>query len=84
MQAVRQHEPSRVIVAVPVGAPSTCEDFADIADEAVCARTPKPFSAVGQWYLASPRQRMTRSARCCANTRRDCGPERAGHEPCSP
>lgn len=51
VQAVRQHEPSRVIVAVPVGAPSTCEEFADIADEAVCARTPEPFSAVGQWYL---------------------------------
>lgn len=51
VQAVRQHEPSRVIVAVPVGAPSTCEEFAAIADEAVCARTPEPFSAVGQWYL---------------------------------
>ena len=51
VQAVRQHEPSRVIVAVPVGAPSTCEEFAVIADEAVCARTPEPFSAVGQCYL---------------------------------
>ena len=51
VQAVRHHEPSRVIVAVPVGAPSTCEEFADITDEAVCARTPEPFSAVGQWYL---------------------------------
>lgn len=51
MQAVRQHHPSRVIVAVPVGAPTTCEEFADITDETVCARTPEPFSAVGQWYL---------------------------------
>lgn len=51
VQAVRHHEPSRVIVAVPVGAPSTCEEFADITDEAVCARMPEPFSAVGQWYL---------------------------------
>lgn len=51
VEAVRQHEPSRVIVAVPVGAPSTCEEFADVTDEIVCARTPEPFSAVGRWYL---------------------------------
>jgi putative phosphoribosyl transferase len=50
VQAVRQHRPARVIVAVPVGAPSTCEEFADITDETVCAYTPEPFSAVGQWY----------------------------------
>ena len=51
VQAVRQQEPSRVIVAVPVGAPSTCEELAGFTDETVCARTPEPFSAVGQWYL---------------------------------
>jgi predicted phosphoribosyltransferase len=50
VQAVRQLGPARIVVAVPVGAPSTCEDFRAIADEIVCARTPEPFSAVGQWY----------------------------------
>lgn len=50
VQAVRQHGPARVVVAVPVGAPSTCEEFADVTDETVCARTPEPFSAVGRWY----------------------------------
>jgi len=50
VQAVRIHKPARVIVAVPVGARSTCEEFADIADETVCARMPEPFSAVGLWY----------------------------------
>jgi putative phosphoribosyl transferase len=50
VQAVRQHQPARVIVAVPVGAPSTCDEFADVTDETVCARTPEPFSAVGLWY----------------------------------
>jgi len=29
---------------------STCEEFADITDETVCARMPEPFSAVGLWY----------------------------------
>jgi putative phosphoribosyl transferase len=50
VQAARQHEPARVIVAVPVGAPSICEELTGIADETVCARSPEPFSAVGQWY----------------------------------
>jgi putative phosphoribosyl transferase len=51
VQAVRTHAPAAVVVAVPVGAPSTCDEFADITDETVCARTPEPFSAVGLWYL---------------------------------
>jgi putative phosphoribosyl transferase len=47
---VRQHGPSRIVVAVPVGAPQTCRVFADIADEIVCAREPAHFAAVGEWY----------------------------------
>jgi len=50
VQAVRALGPARVVVAVPVAAPSTCEEFTDITDEIVCARTPEPFSAVGLWY----------------------------------
>jgi putative phosphoribosyl transferase len=50
VQAVRALQPARVVVAVPVGAPQTCEEFNDITDETVCARTPEPFSAVGLWY----------------------------------
>ena len=51
VKAVRQRNPVRVIVAVPVGAPDTCEALSAFADEVVCVRTPEPFSAVGQWYL---------------------------------
>lgn len=50
VQAVRRQSPARVIVAAPVGAPSTCAEFRSLADEVVCARTPEPFSAVGLWY----------------------------------
>ena len=50
VMAVRQHQPSRVIVAVPVGAASTCADLATEADDVVCVRTPDPFVAVGLWY----------------------------------
>ena len=49
--AVRAHRPARVVVAVPVGAKETCAELSSLADEVVCARTPEPFSAVGQWYL---------------------------------
>jgi putative phosphoribosyl transferase len=50
-QAVRAHHPTRVVIAVPVGASQTCTELAAVADEVICARMPEPFSAVGQWYL---------------------------------
>lgn len=50
VQAVRAHDPARIVVAVPVGAPSICAELSDIADETVCARMPEPFTAVGMWY----------------------------------
>ena len=50
VKAVRAHGPAKIVVAVPVGARDTCREFTTIADEIVCARSPEPFSAVGQWY----------------------------------
>lgn len=50
VEAVKQEQPARVIVAVPVGAPETCRALQNIADEVICARMPSSFSAVGQWY----------------------------------
>jgi putative phosphoribosyl transferase len=50
VQAVKQQAPARVVVAVPVGAPDTCEEMMSTADEVVCGRMPVQFSAVGQWY----------------------------------
>jgi predicted phosphoribosyltransferase len=48
--AVRQQEPARIVVAVPVAAPSTCEEFRTEVEDVVCVRTPEPFYAVGLWY----------------------------------
>jgi predicted phosphoribosyltransferase len=48
--ALRRLGPSRIVVAVPVSAPETCEALREEADEVVCARTPEPFYAVGLWY----------------------------------
>jgi putative phosphoribosyl transferase len=50
-QAVRERQPLRVVVAVPVGARETCAELAAYADEVICARMPEPFASVGQWYL---------------------------------
>jgi putative phosphoribosyl transferase len=48
--ALRQMGPQKIVVAVPVAAPETCDDFRDEVDEVVCALTPEPFMAVGVWY----------------------------------
>lgn len=48
--AVRWLQPERLVGAVPVGSLETRREFADIAAEIVCARTPDNFAAVGQWY----------------------------------
>ena len=50
VEAVRALGAARIIVAVPVGTPDSCREFAAIADEIVCARAPEHFAAVGQWY----------------------------------
>ena len=50
VEAVRRLQPSRVVVAVPLGAPETCHGLAQIADEVICVEMPVPFSAVGLWY----------------------------------
>jgi predicted phosphoribosyltransferase len=48
--AVQQLKPRRVVVAVPVAAPETCDEFRREVDEVVCALTPAYFRAVGIWY----------------------------------
>jgi predicted phosphoribosyltransferase len=48
--ALRQGQPARVVVAVPIASPSVSDEFREEVDEVVCARTPDPFYAVGMWY----------------------------------
>ncbi len=48
--SVQQHNPSRVVVAAPVGAADSCAELARMADEVVCASIPRHFDAVGAWY----------------------------------
>src|SRR5207302_6787314 len=48
--ALRKMEPKAIIVAVPVAAPQTCDEFREEGIDIVCLRTPEPFQAVGLWY----------------------------------
>lgn len=48
--ALRQQQPAQIVIAVPVAAPQTCDEFRSEVDEIVCAVTPEPFHAVGLWY----------------------------------
>jgi erythromycin esterase-like protein/predicted phosphoribosyltransferase len=50
VRAVRQDDPAKVIVAVPVAAPEVCKALQAVADEVICVLTPEPMRAVGLWY----------------------------------
>lgn len=51
---IRQQQPARLVMAVPVGAADSCEALQGVADEVVCVATPEPFRAVGLWYRQFP------------------------------
>ena len=40
----------RIVVAVPVAAKQTCQDFESQVDQVICLATPDPFVSVSQWY----------------------------------
>jgi len=48
--ALRAQNPARIVVAVPIAPSETCNELQHEADEVICAVTPEPFYAVGQWY----------------------------------
>lgn len=50
IRAIRAGGPRSIVVAVPVGPRSTCEELAQMADDVVCATMPPEFEAVGQVY----------------------------------
>lgn len=54
VQALRALHPSRITVAVPVGASESCDALSSVADDVVCVRMPEPFYAVGAWYSEFP------------------------------
>src|ERR1044071_8069673 len=50
VKALQERGAAKIVVAVPVGPPDTCEEIAHEADEAMCLSAPPFFQAVGQYY----------------------------------
>ena len=50
LAALRQRGVAKIVVAAPVGAPDTCRELEQEADETICAIAPEFFQAVGQYY----------------------------------
>lgn len=48
--ALRQKNPAKTVIAVPVGALDTCEELGEEVDDVVCVSSPVHFDAVGRWY----------------------------------
>ncbi len=51
VSAVRDQQPARVIVAVPVASTEACAEMQHVADLCACVTTPQRMVAVGHWYL---------------------------------
>ena len=49
IEALRQLQPARIVVAVPTASPEVCEEMKAEVDDVICAITPEPFQAVGLW-----------------------------------
>ncbi len=78
--AIRKHGAAKLVVAVPVGPRSSCEELRAEADEVICGATPEPFFAVGQWYRQFPqisddevRELLERAAALQGERKRDAG-----------
>ncbi len=50
LAAIREQNPSRIVVAVPISPKDTIEEIKRLADEVLVVETPDPFWAVGAHY----------------------------------
>lgn len=50
IEGLKQHNPAKIIAALPVGAESACRTIEKMVDELICLMTPRDFRGVGVWY----------------------------------
>ena len=50
INSIRQSNPEKIVVAVPVAPPDAADRFRMLADEFICLMEPYGFSAIGQFY----------------------------------
>jgi putative phosphoribosyl transferase len=54
LRALRQHQPQRLVCAIPVASPHALAKIKALADETVCLSAPEDFMAVAQFYRQFP------------------------------
>ncbi|HEX3876968.1 MAG TPA: phosphoribosyltransferase [Bryobacteraceae bacterium] len=50
VKALWQRNAAKVVAAVPVGAPRSCQDLEELVNQLICLYRPEQFRAVGEWY----------------------------------
>lgn len=50
VMALRDRQPGRIVVAIPIAPPETCDELRSEVDEVICPITPERFSAVAKGY----------------------------------
>lgn len=51
LEALRQQQAARIVIALPVAAPAVFYAFKELADEIICLQTPSDFGRVRDYYL---------------------------------
>lgn len=54
LKLIRQRNPARLLLAVPVAPEETLSELASEVDDVICLEVPRPFHAVGAYYQAFP------------------------------
>lgn len=54
VEALRQRNPRRIVIATPVAAAITCEELRPLVDDLVCAQTLDDLYGIGFWYERFP------------------------------
>jgi putative phosphoribosyl transferase len=52
--AVRQQQPARIVIAVPVASANTCAELRKEVDELICVLAPEELYGIGLWYEHFP------------------------------
>ncbi|WP_013321307.1 phosphoribosyltransferase [Gloeothece verrucosa] len=47
---LKQHHPSKIIIAVPVAPPETCQELNSEVDQVICWQQPEPLHSISLWY----------------------------------
>jgi putative phosphoribosyl transferase len=79
IRALRQLNPARIVVAVPVAPPSTCARLKFEAEELVCLQMPEQFYGVGQFYIDFSEVKDEEVIELLARAWRQNGEQRSDH-----